>query len=294
MLVRKVALRRSRRARKGSAMVQHELRYPATLQWTSGVFSRRVLLAGTSMLALALPVAHARPLGSTTVMSAPNFASDAATAAAQQAAAIARQSQNALARATQAIQAMQAAQTAARNLAVAGPNSLGAGLPAVTDGLSPGGLIPHSGLASSGQSNPVTTWVNANTPTQTTSNGQTTVTVQQTGKYALMNWAQFNIGKTTTLAFDQGGNGTWVALNKIDDPSGVPSQMLGQIKADGQIYLINQNGIIFGGSSQVNVSTLIASTLNIPDAAFNQGFLAYTANIYNSSAVFSTTMGNAN
>src|ERR1700738_4225730 len=183
------------------------------------------LLAGTSMLALALalPVAHARPLGSTTVMSAPNFARDAATAAAHQAAAIARQSQNALARATQAIQA---AQTAARNLAVAGPNSLGAGLPAVTDGLSPGGLIPHSGLASSGQSNPVTTWVNANTPTQTTSNGQTTVTVQQTGKYALMNWAQFNIGKTTTLAFDQGGNRTWVALNKIDNPSGVPSQML--------------------------------------------------------------------
>src|SRR5262249_37727723 len=64
-------------------------------------------------------------------------------------------------------------------------------------------------------------------------------------------------------------------------------------KAEGQVYLINQNGIIFGGSSQVNVNTLFASTLNIPDASFNQGFLAYTASKYNSSAVFSSVMGNA-
>ncbi len=53
----------------------------------------------------------------------------------------------------------------------------------------------------------------------------------------------------------------WIALNRVIDPSGVPSQILGQIKAEGSVYLINQNGIIFGGGSQVNVHTLIASSL---------------------------------
>jgi filamentous hemagglutinin family protein len=236
-----------------------------------GALSRKAMLAGTSMLVMALvtSTASARPLGGSAFFSAPNFASDAAQAASQQAAAIAKQSQNALMRATQAIQAMQAVQSAARNLAVSGPNSLGAGLPAVTNGLSAGGLIPDSGLAATGRSNPVstTTWINASTPTQTTSNGQTTVTIQQTSQYALLSWQQFNIGKDTTLVFNQGGNSNYVALNRINDPSGVPSQILGSIKADGSVYLINQNGIIFGGSSQINVHTLIASSLNLSNTA---------------------------
>src|ERR1700735_2532677 len=78
------------------------------------LLSRGALLAGTSLLALvlAMPVAHARPIRSAGGMSAPNVASDAATAAAQQAAAAASQSSAAL---TQAIQAMQAVQAAARS-----------------------------------------------------------------------------------------------------------------------------------------------------------------------------------
>src|SRR5262249_2366114 len=40
-----------------------------------------------------------------------------------------------------------------------------------------------------------------------------------------------------------------------------PSQILGSIKAEGTVYLINQNGIVFGGSSQVNVNSLLVSSL---------------------------------
>jgi hypothetical protein len=49
--------------------------------------------------------------------------------------------------------------------------------------------------------------------------------------------------------------------------------ILGAIKAEGQVYVINQNGIVFGGASQINVGTLVASTLNIADAVF-KGVLA--------------------
>jgi len=66
----------------------------------------------------------------------------------------------------------------------------------------------------------------------------------------------FNVGKNTSLNFDQTAGGTdsgnGIAFNKVFDPSGKPSQIRGQIKADGQVYIINQNGIIFGAGSQVN------------------------------------------
>jgi filamentous hemagglutinin family protein len=191
-------------------------------------------------------------------------------------------------------------QNAARGLAAGGPSNLGLDpnhpgkqLPNVPDGLATGGLQAAPGAKAN-----AALWQNAQLPVQTVAGSQTTVTVTQTAPKAILTWQTFNVGKNTTAHFDQSAgtqNGTnnWIALNRVLDPSGSPSQILGSIKAEGQVYLINQNGIIFGGSSQVNVNTLFASTLNIPDASFNQGFLAYTANKYNSSAVFSSVMGNA-
>jgi filamentous hemagglutinin family protein len=231
-----------------------------------------LLVAGTSGAA-------GRSLGASTNVSATNIAAEAAMAAAQQAAAVARLSQSSLLRASQALQAMQAAQSAARNAATSGPNNLGADpnhpgalLPNVPDGLRGGGLVPDSGLAGPGVANPVKSWINANTPLQTTNNGQTTVSIQQTASQALLNWATFNVGKTTIVQFLQGGT-DWVALNRVTDPSGVPSQILGQIKAPGSVYIINQNGIIFGGASQINVGTLIASSLWMNQSLFNNGLL---------------------
>jgi filamentous hemagglutinin family protein len=164
---------------------------------------------------------------------------------------------NSLSQATQALQAMQAAQTAAHNLALGSPPNTTAGLPAVTDGLSPGGLIVDPRVATNSN-----LWVNASLPVQSVSNGLTSVTINQTAPQAVLTWQQFNVGKNTVVDFNQQGNANWIALNRID-ASGVPSQILGQIKADGQVMLINPNGIIFSGSSQINVHTLIASAMDI-------------------------------
>ncbi|MFZ4768254.1 MAG: filamentous hemagglutinin N-terminal domain-containing protein, partial [Roseimicrobium sp.] len=57
------------------------------------------------------------------------------------------------------------------------------------------------------------------------------------------------------------------------DPTGSPSQILGSITAQGQVYVINQNGIIFGGASNVNVHTLVASSLPINDYLITRGLL---------------------
>ncbi|WP_316183812.1 MULTISPECIES: filamentous haemagglutinin family protein [unclassified Bradyrhizobium] len=162
------------------------------------------------------------------------------------------------------LKAMQAAQAAARNVATTGTsNSLGVGLPAVTDGLSPGGLVVDPRVVNASQAGTATNlWSGADQPVQSASNGQTTVTIKQTASQAIMTWYQFNVGKNTTLVFDQKGNPGWVALNRVD-ATGKPSQILGNIKADGTVLLINPNGIIFGGASQVNVGSLIATTHDI-------------------------------
>ena len=225
---------------------------------------RTALLAGVSVVAtvIASPHAAARALNGSGsgAVSAPNIAADAATAAAQQAAAAARQTQDSLARSARAVQDMQAVQAAARAAAAAAQVS--ATVPvAVPNGLGVGGLLPNLSAG----------WSNANTPAQSIdAAGQTQVGIHQTGRQAILNWSSFNVGARTTLTFDQQGNRDWVALNRVDRNFG-PSQILGNIKADGQVYIINQSGIIFGGAAQVNVGSLIASTAQISDDQFLKG-----------------------
>ncbi|MDB6171440.1 MAG: hypothetical protein JWL59_751 [Chthoniobacteraceae bacterium] len=191
---------------------------------------------------------------------------------------------DALSRTTQAVQAVQAMQTAARNLARNGPNNLsqpGRPLPNVPNGLVIGGLqvapgVPvNPGKPVAGEDSSL--WQGAALPTQSIRGERTTVTIKQTAQQALLTWQTFNIGKNTTLSFDQskGGasKGEWIAFNRVIDPSGVPSQILGSIEAGGQVYVINQNGIIFGGNSQVNAHAFVASALPINDNLLARGLL---------------------
>ncbi|MEW6439019.1 MAG: filamentous hemagglutinin family protein [Pseudomonadota bacterium] len=184
-------------------------------------------------------------------------AAAAAATGSQQANALAQQSMGALTRAVQAIQAVQAAQTAARGLAAQSQSN-------VPNGLTPGGLVVDPRVIAGTDPN---LWVNATLPVQSVSDGQTMVKVVQQAQRAVTTWQSFNVGRTTTVDFDQsGGNSSngnnWVMLSRID-ATGVPSQIQGQIKADGTVLIINPNGIVFSGTSQVNVHTLIASTLDI-------------------------------
>ncbi|WP_210302435.1 filamentous haemagglutinin family protein [Rhodoblastus sphagnicola] len=236
-------------------------------------YGRPALLAGVSALSLMLAApAHARSLnGGGFAVSAPNVASDAAAQGAQQAAGVAKQTQDSLARAARAVQDMQAMQAAARAAATGRQTSLTAPA-AIPNGLAAGGLLP----------NPPAGWSGANAPTQGVDGaGRTQVNIRQTGQQAILNWTSFNVGARTTLTFDQQGNANWVALNRVNGAT-APSQILGDIKADGHVYVINQSGVIFGGGSQINVGSLIASTADISDTQFrNTGiYSTQTGNSY--------------
>ncbi|MBS0469836.1 MAG: filamentous hemagglutinin N-terminal domain-containing protein [Proteobacteria bacterium] len=111
-----------------------------------------------------------------------------------------------------------------------------------------------------------------------TSNGVTTVINQTTNK-AVINWDSFSIAAGGTVRFDQPGVNSFT-LNRV--VGSAPSTIYGNLLANGNVWLINGNGIMFGKGSQINVGSLIATTSDID----NQDFL-------NGSYVFKTGTGAA-
>ena len=95
--------------------------------------------------------------------------------------------------------------------------------------------------------------------------------VQQQTERAILNWASFNVGPDGKVIFEQPGPSS-IALNRIFD--GSPSRIMGAIEANGQIYLVNQNGFLFGPSARVRTSGLLVSSLNMAESTFENGLLA--------------------
>jgi len=103
--------------------------------------------------------------------------------------------------------------------------------------------------------------------------------IHQNQDKAIINWRSFDIGANAWTHFDQQGNTDWAALNRIYDEN--PSQIYGRLTADGRVFLVNQNGILFGPGSQVNVHSLVGSALNTSDEDFMAGTLSYRLQNYN-------------
>ena len=97
-----------------------------------------------------------------------------------------------------------------------------------------------------------------------------TLSVSQASNTATLNWSSFNIGAGGKVVFAQPAT-TSVALNRIYDKN--PSSIFGALSANGQVYLINANGFLFGSGAAVNVGGLLASSLNLTDANFSAGLL---------------------
>ncbi len=89
-----------------------------------------------------------------------------------------------------------------------------------------------------------------------TQSGATTTITQNSGLIDI-NWNTFNVGAAETVHFDQVNNQA-IAINRIQDAS--PSIIDGTILANGRVFLINDAGITFGSTAQVNVGSLVATT----------------------------------
>ncbi|MFZ0269326.1 filamentous haemagglutinin family protein [Caulobacter sp.] len=164
------------------------------------------------------------------------------------------------------------------------------------NGLGAGGLAPVANPNAFDSGAGLNLWKGANLPTQTTNaDGSILVDVKQTESRAILSWETFNVGRNTTLNFDQSINGAaqrdWIVVNRVvgrlDPSTGLrssadapaPSRVLGAIKAPGTVLVINQNGVIFGAGAQVNTGSLLASTLEIGRATRDVNSVTQTLSI---------------
>lgn len=161
--------------------------------------------------------------------------------------------------ASRAREVLAASQTVINRLRALQSSARGMMQPTPFNGLELGGLEPHPAVA----------WEGAKSPVSTTDvDGTHLVEIVQEAPNAYLYWNKFNVGSRTKVNFNQDLGGAdvsnWIAFNRVLGAV-EPSRIYGSITANGQVYIMNQNGIIFHKGSQVSAHTLVASTLPIND-----------------------------
>lgn len=110
-----------------------------------------------------------------------------------------------------------------------------------------------------------------------TTAGSTMTIAQQTAQ-AIINWQNFGIGRGEAVHINQ-PNSQAMLLNRVVGSN--PSEIFGQLTANGQIILVNPNGVFFRPGSSVDVGGLTASTLNIANEDFLKGQLRFAGDSQN-------------
>ncbi|OWS69014.1 hypothetical protein CBI30_10840, partial [Polynucleobacter aenigmaticus] len=98
--------------------------------------------------------------------------------------------------------------------------------------------------------------------------------INQATPRAAINWQTFNVGSAATVNIAQ-PNASSVLLNRVLDTNA--SQIFGKVNANGQVFLVNPNGVYFAPSASVNVGSFLATTANISTADFMAGLSTFSA-----------------
>jgi filamentous hemagglutinin family protein len=118
--------------------------------------------------------------------------------------------------------------------------------------------LPTGGQVVAGQA----TISQTQTPTSATMN------INQTSQRAVVNWDSFNVGKNAQVNFNQ-PNAQAVILNRVTGASA--SMIDGAVRANGQVVLVNPNGVTFGKGADINAGAVVATTMNIANKDFMEG-----------------------
>jgi filamentous hemagglutinin family protein len=89
--------------------------------------------------------------------------------------------------------------------------------------------------------------------------------INQSTDRVIINWNSFNIGANATTQFKQPKSSS-LAVNRVLSPGTDPTQILGTLKANGRVMVLDRNGVIFQPGSTVNVGSIIASTGDVSNA----------------------------
>mgnify|MGYP001551398294 FL=1 len=130
-------------------------------------------------------------------------------------------------------------------------------------------LYPYSAAMAGG---PTGGSVAAGSATITNPTANTT-TINQTSEKVIINWQNFSIPSDASVFFNQ-PDAKAIALNRVTGTGA--SAIDGALTANGNIWIINPNGILFGQGSSINVGSLIATTSDISDSDFMNGQYNFT------------------
>lgn len=89
---------------------------------------------------------------------------------------------------------------------------------------------------------------------------QDTFTVEQHSDTVVIDYDEFNIETHERVMFEQPSSHS-IAVNRVTGAN--PSKIFGQLDANGQVFLINRNGVLFSENARINVGALGVSTLDL-------------------------------
>ena len=97
--------------------------------------------------------------------------------------------------------------------------------------------------------------------------------IQQGSDNAIVNWNSFSIGAGAQVTVQQPGSSS-ALLNRVTGAT--TSEIHGRLTANGQVHLVNPNGIFIGPTGRIQARGMVASTLDIADDDFRAGRLSYS------------------
>ena len=90
------------------------------------------------------------------------------------------------------------------------------------------------------------------------------MTIQQNSQRMAIDWTKFDINKDETVRYAQPDRNA-ISLNRVT--GGQQSVIAGNLNANGNVVLVNPNGVVFTKNSSVDVGGLVASTARLNDEA---------------------------
>ena len=114
--------------------------------------------------------------------------------------------------------------------------------------------------------------------------GSNTVINQNTDK-AIINWNSFDVNKGESVLFNQNSSSS-IILNRVT--SGLPTNIFGNISANGNVFILNQAGVLVGNGAQINTNSFLAGAASINDKDFLAGkhnFYGAQGNVINNGSI---------
>jgi filamentous hemagglutinin family protein len=105
--------------------------------------------------------------------------------------------------------------------------------------------------------------------------GPTAMTVRQDTPKMTLHWQKFGVGAGESLRFMQPSSSA-IVLNRVLGQDG--SRIMGSVQANGQVFISNPNGVLFGPGARVDAAGLVATTGALSDADFDAGVFRFSGN----------------